>query len=82
MAKLPLIEIIPIPVTRYTHNRRFVDAGTAADFMIGRNWCDWQLWIHSRLYEWPKEHSFLKRRLLINHIIHCIDTDIAFYGYD
>ena len=84
MAKLPLIEIRPnnasIPDL---YDRQFVDSGTAAaEFMIGKDWSNWKLYIRGRFYNWPKEHGLLKRRILVNHIIHCIDTDIAFYGYD
>ena len=91
MAKLPLIEIRPVPPTFAAeaerrrgdlYERRFVDAGTAAEFMIGKDWSNWKLYIRDRLYNWPKEHGLLKRRILTDHIIHCIDTDIAFYGYD
>jgi len=88
MAKLPLIEIRPVkPIFAAEaerrrgdlYERRFVDAGTAADFMIGKNWCDWQLWIHGRKYEWPKEMGSMHYVQLAAHIMHGIDTDIAFY---
>lgn len=91
-----LIEIRPIPPTFAAEAERrkgdlyerqsvlfqFVDAGTAAGFMIGKHWGGWKLYIRGRLYNWPREHGLLKRRILIDHIMHCIDTDIAFYGYD
>lgn len=83
MAKLPLIEIRPnnasIPDL---YDRQFVDSGTASDFMLGRDWNDWKLYIHGRLYNWPKQPNILPSVFLADHIMHCIDTDIAFYGYD
>lgn len=78
-----LIELIPVAPRRGDlYERQFVDAGTAAEFMIGKHWSNWVLYIRGRKYDWPKEHGLIKRRLLMEHIIYCIDTDIAFYGYD
>ncbi len=82
MAKLPLIEIIPVALSRHIHDRQFVDASTACDFMIAKLWCDWVLYIRGRKYEWPNENTAVHYSKLSDHILHCIDTDIAFYGYD
>lgn len=82
MAKLPLIEIIPVALSRHIHDRQFVDASTACDFMIGKKWRGWKLYIHGRLYDWPQNKGGVERHVLKNHIMYCIDTDIAFYGYD
>jgi len=83
MAKLPLIEIRPnydnVP-TPDLYDRQFIDAGGAAEFMIAKLWCDWVLYIRGRKYDWPKEHGLIKRRLLMEHIMHCLELDEAFYG--
>lgn len=80
MTKLPLIEIRPVLPTFATYDRQFVDAGTACDFMIGKKWRDWKLYIRGRLYNWPVDKGSIERYLLKNHIMHCIEIDIAFYG--
>ena len=82
MAKLPLIEIRPNNASMPDlYDRQFVDAGTAAEFMLGRDWIDWKLYIHGRLYNWPVIIiQILPLVFLADHIMHCIDTDIAFYG--
>jgi len=83
MAKLPLIAIRPnydnVP-TPDLYDRQFIDAGGATDFMIAKLWRDWVLYIHGRKYEWPQNKGSVERHVLKNHIMNCIDTDIAFYG--
>jgi len=84
MVKLPLlpqIEIRPI-VHRTTptpdlYDRKFLSAFGAAEFMIMKNWDEWKLYIRGRLYNWPP--SSCHYRVLIEHILQCIDTDLAFY---
>jgi len=89
MTKLPLIEIRPVLPTSAAeterrkgdlYDRQFVDAGTACDFMIGKKWCGWKLYIRGRLYNWPVDKGSIERYLLKNHIKDCIETDTAFYG--
>ena len=84
MAKLPLIEIrrsaSAAAANIGPYDRQFVDAYSAAEFMIMKNWDEWKLYIHGRLYDWPP--NTYHYRCLAAHIMYGIDTDIAFYGYD
>ena len=81
MAKLPLIEIRPNNAAMPDlYDRQFIDAVLTAEFMIGKHWGNWVLYIRGRKYDWPKEHGLLKRRLLVDHIEHCLELDEAFYG--
>jgi hypothetical protein len=76
-----LIEIRPVvPRRGNLYERQFVDAGTAAEFMIGKDWSGWKLYIRGRFYNWPTEHGLLIRRIITDHIIHCLELDEAFYG--
>ena len=77
----PLIEIVPVNVTKYWQNYTpFEDAGNAADFMIGRSWSDWKLFVNGHLYNWPKNNSTIMLWELEIHIKDCIEMDVAFYG--
>ena len=81
MTKLPLIEIRPNNAAMPDlYDWQFIDAGTACDFMIGKKWRGWKLYIYGRLYDWPQNKGGVERHVLKNHIMHCIEIDTAFYG--